>query len=125
MPVRLPRIIEKLRKFQKRYPIRIWATQRLRDYLVNGYALNQQRFQQNAAELEQALELIRKAAQSPELRTVEGRGLVEIISRYTHRLSSGCKDTTKVCWTTPKAILVGICQHRMLRCEHWENLITN
>jgi hypothetical protein len=31
---------------------RIWATQRLRDYLVNGYTLNQQRFQQNAAELE-------------------------------------------------------------------------
>jgi len=61
----------------------MWATQRLWDYLVNGYALNQQRFQQNAAELEQALELIRKAAQSPELRTVEGRGLVEIISRYT------------------------------------------
>jgi len=68
---------------QKGTQFRMWATQRLRDYLVNGYALNQQRFQQNAAELEQALELIRKAAQSPELRTVEGRGLVEIISRYT------------------------------------------
>lgn len=62
---------------------RIWATQRLRELLVNGYSVNQQRFEKNAAELEQALALIKKAAQSPELGTVEGRGLVEIISRYT------------------------------------------
>ena len=62
---------------------RMWATQRLRELLVNGYSVNQQRFEQNAAELEQALALIKKAAQSPELGTVDGRGLVEIISRYT------------------------------------------
>lgn len=62
---------------------RIWASQRLREYLVNGYIINQQRFEQNAAELEQALALIKRAAQSPELCTEEGRGLVEIISRYT------------------------------------------
>lgn len=62
---------------------RIWATQRLREYLIQGYAVDQQRFEQNAAELEQALCLIRKAAQSPELSTDAGRGLVDIISRYT------------------------------------------
>ena len=62
---------------------RIWATQRLRELLVHGYTINQQRFEQNAAELEQALTLIRKSAQSPELNTAEGRGLVEIIGRYT------------------------------------------
>lgn len=62
---------------------RVWATKRLRDYLVQGYALNRQRFEQNAAELEQALALIRKAARSPGLGTAEGRGLVEIIGRYT------------------------------------------
>ena len=62
---------------------RIWATQRLREYLTKGYTLNQQRFEQNAKELEAALKLIRKAAQSPELATESGRGLVEIISRYT------------------------------------------
>lgn len=62
---------------------RIWATQRLREFLVNGYAINQQRFEQNAAELEKTLALIKKAARNPELGTEEGRGLVEIISRYT------------------------------------------
>ncbi|HFE32266.1 MAG TPA: hypothetical protein ENJ17_03030, partial [Gammaproteobacteria bacterium] len=62
---------------------RIWATQRLRDYLVKGYAINRQRLEQNARELEQALKLVRKAARSPALDTDTGRGLVEIISRYT------------------------------------------
>ena len=62
---------------------RIWATQRLREYLVQGYTLNQQRFDKNSSELQQALNLIRKTAQSPELNTDEGRGLIEIISRYT------------------------------------------
>ena len=62
---------------------RIWATQRLREYLVQGYTLNQQRFDKNSSELQQALNLIRKTAQSPELNTDEWRGLIEIISRYT------------------------------------------
>ena len=62
---------------------RIWATQRLSDYLVKGYALNKTRFEQNAVELEHALALIKKTAQSPELSTDAGRGLVDIVSRYT------------------------------------------
>lgn len=62
---------------------RIWATQRLREYLVQGYTLNQARFDKNAAELQQALVLIRKAAQSPGLSAEAGGGLVEIVSRYT------------------------------------------
>jgi prophage maintenance system killer protein len=62
---------------------RIWATQRLREYLVQGYSIDQERFDKNAAELQQALALIRKAAQSPEINAKSGRGLVEIVSRYT------------------------------------------
>lgn len=62
---------------------RIWATTRLKEYLLQGYSLNHQRLQQNAAELEQALALIRKAAASPELTLDSGRGLVSIVSRYT------------------------------------------
>lgn len=62
---------------------RIWATQRLKEVLVQGYSLNKQRFEQNAAELEQALMLIKKAAQSSELSTDTGRGLLDISRRYT------------------------------------------
>lgn len=62
---------------------RIWATQRLREHLVKGYSINRQRFDENAAELEQALALIQKAAHSPSLATDMGRGLVDIMGRYT------------------------------------------
>ena len=70
-------------KSQRGTQFRMWATQRLREYLLQGYTINEQRFDKNAAELQQALALIKKTAQSPELKTDEGRGLVEIISRYT------------------------------------------
>ena len=70
-------------KSQRGTQFRIWATQRLREYLVQGYALNQQRFDKNAAALQQALKLIRKAAKSPEITAEAGSGLVEIVSRYT------------------------------------------
>ncbi|MDH2273702.1 RhuM family protein [Moraxella porci] len=62
---------------------RRWATARLKDYLLKGYAINQERLAQNAHELEQALALIQKTAQSPNLTLDGGRGLVDIVSRYT------------------------------------------
>ena len=62
---------------------RIWATQRLKEYLVQGYSVNQLRFQQNAAELQQALALIRQAAKASSLASDMGRGLVDIMGRYT------------------------------------------
>ena len=70
-------------KSQQGTRFRICATQRLKEYLVQGYTLNQARFDKNSAELQQALGLIRKAACSPELTGNAGRGLVDIVSRYT------------------------------------------
>ena len=63
---------------------RRWATARLKEYLTQGYTINQKRLQQNARELEQALALIQKTANSSELTLESGRGLVDIVSRYTH-----------------------------------------
>ncbi len=62
---------------------RQWATARLKDYLIKGYAINQQRFEQNSNELEQALTLINKALNNPEIAKNESQGLAEIVSRYT------------------------------------------
>lgn len=62
---------------------RIWATQRLKEHLTRGYTINRQRFEQNAHELGQALALVKKAVKSKGLGLEEGRGLVEIVSRYT------------------------------------------
>ena len=62
---------------------RQWATGLLKEHLTRGYTLNRERFEANARELEAALELVRKTARAPELDVDGGRGLVEIVSRYT------------------------------------------
>jgi prophage maintenance system killer protein len=62
---------------------RIWATRTLREHLVRGYTLDRQRFARNAAELEAALSLVRKASAGEALTTDQGRGLVDVIARYT------------------------------------------
>ena len=62
---------------------RQWATGVLREHLMQGWSLDRARFEHNAAELEAALALVRKTARSPDLIAETGRGLVEIVSRYT------------------------------------------
>ena len=62
---------------------RVWATRTLRDHLVRGYTVNRQRLESNARELEAALALVRKAAAGDALTSEQGRGLVDIIARYT------------------------------------------
>ena len=61
---------------------RQWATRILREHLSQGWTLNRQRFEANAQELQAALALLRKAAQSSALDLQSGRGLVDIASRY-------------------------------------------
>ena len=61
---------------------RQWATRILRAHLTQGWTLSQQRFEANARELEAAMALVQKAAQSPELQADTGRGLVNIVTRY-------------------------------------------
>jgi DOC domain and unchracterized virulence related domain len=63
---------------------RQWATQVLRQHLTQGYSLDRERFEKNAAELEAALLLVRKAAAGQALTADLGRGLVDVIARYTH-----------------------------------------
>lgn len=62
---------------------RIWATNTLREHLVRGYTLDRERFDINAAELEATLSLARRAATGTALTTDMGRGLVDVIARYT------------------------------------------
>ena len=62
---------------------RQWATGVLRQHLLQGYTLNQKRFEDNARELEKALLLIRKTAESPALSRESGKGLVDVATSYT------------------------------------------
>ena len=69
-------------KSQQGTRFRQWATRILHEHLTQGYTLNRQRLEANARELEAALQLVKKAAQSPELLADTGRGLVDIVTRY-------------------------------------------
>lgn len=65
---------------------RQWATQRLKDYLVQGYSLNEKRLHQlseNMRHLEQAVKLIQASGTDDTLNVSEAKGLLEILSHYT------------------------------------------
>ncbi len=68
---------------KKGVQFRQWATGVLRQHLLRGYTLNQKRFEDNARELEKALLLIRKTAESPALSRESGKGLVDVVTSYT------------------------------------------
>jgi death-on-curing family protein len=65
---------------------RIWATEKIKNFLVKGYTLNEKRLQQvvqNMQQLEQAVKLIQQSGSSGELSATETKGLLEIITNYT------------------------------------------
>jgi hypothetical protein len=58
---------------------RQWATQRLKDYLVQGYAINQKRLKQ----LEQVVNIVQQSGKAKDLSAPEAKGLLDIITNYT------------------------------------------
>jgi prophage maintenance system killer protein len=58
---------------------RQWATARLKDYLVKGYAINQKRLD----ELSQMVRIIAQTNESDDLKLNEAKGLVSVLSHYT------------------------------------------
>lgn len=58
---------------------RQWATQRLKDYLVKGYAINQQRLEQ----LNQIVNVIQQSGKTDNIQLDEAKGLLEILGNYT------------------------------------------
>lgn len=62
---------------------RQWATKVLKQYLLDGYALNKDKLQQKKLdELNQTLQLIKNSIESKELGSDVSKGFVEIISNY-------------------------------------------
>jgi len=58
---------------------RQWATQRLKEHLINGYTTNQRRLDQ----LQQTVKLIQKSGNNSDLNLAEAKGLLDILSNYT------------------------------------------
>ncbi len=62
---------------------RIWANKILKEYLINGYVLNQEKLQQKKLdELDQTIQLIKQGLKNQELSNTEAKGFVEIIGNY-------------------------------------------
>ncbi len=84
---------------------RIWATQRLKDYLVQGYAINEKRLQEATGkfqDLKNAIKLAAKAGNIEALTTVEAKGILGVIEQYAYALETLDKyDHQKLTIETP------------------------
>lgn len=63
---------------------RIWATQVLRQHLIQGYSLHQRRLQERGlSDLQQALALMARTLSSRGLVSDEGQAVLEVVQRYS------------------------------------------
>ncbi len=67
----------------KAIKFRKWATKVLKEYITKGYALNQKRIQERFVEFEKEIELLTKVIKTQELKEIEAKGFLEIITKYT------------------------------------------
>ena len=68
---------------------RIWANKVLKNYLVQGYALNEKRLKEQADKvkvLEKSLEVFKRVADNYQLKQDEFTGIIKVISDYTYAL---------------------------------------
>jgi prophage maintenance system killer protein len=66
---------------------RQWATTVLRQHLVEGYTLNQQRLRERGIEFEQALDLLSRTLANRELVNAEGAAVLGVIADYARSWS--------------------------------------
>lgn len=70
---------------------RQWATQRLKDYLVKGYALNEKRLKElhyKYSDLQQAIKLAANAGNIESLSSTEATGILKVIEQYAYALET-------------------------------------
>lgn len=70
---------------------RQWATQRLKDYLVRGYVLNEKRLKElnyKYSELQNAIKLASNAGNVESLSSTEAKGILKVIESYAYALET-------------------------------------
>jgi prophage maintenance system killer protein len=72
---------------QRATRFRIWATNTLRQHLVEGYTLNQHRLRERGIEFEQALDLLSRTLANRQLVNPEGEAVVQVIADYARSWS--------------------------------------
>lgn len=66
---------------------RIWATQTLKQHLVEGYSLNQKRLKERGIEFEQALNLLSQTLTNQQLINDDGQAVISVINDYARSWS--------------------------------------
>jgi len=66
---------------------RKWATNVLKQYLVDGYALNEKRLQERNIEFEQAISLLSSTLNNQSLVNQEGESVLHVVSEYARSWS--------------------------------------
>lgn len=70
---------------------RQWATQRLKDFLVQGFAINEKRLKElnyKYADLQKAIKLAANAGHIDSLSTNEAKGILKVIEEYAYALET-------------------------------------
>jgi prophage maintenance system killer protein len=70
---------------------RQWATQRLKDYLVQGYALNEKRLKESEGkfiDLQRLIKLAAQAGNNENLSSVEAKGILRVLEQYAYALET-------------------------------------
>ena len=68
---------------------RIWANQVIKDYLINGFAINEKRLKaqiNNLNSLKETVQMLSKVAEQKRLTNEESEGLLKIVSDYAYAL---------------------------------------
>ena len=76
-------------KSQRGTQFRIWANKILKEYLIQGYSINEnalKRQNEKLSELQKTIKILSSAIQSKELTSDESKGLLSIISDYSYAL---------------------------------------
>jgi prophage maintenance system killer protein len=77
-------------KSQRGTQFRIWASNILKQYLLQGYALNEQKLQaqqEKLADLKQAIALSSRLVHNKDLSASESQGILAILEKYSHALA--------------------------------------
>jgi len=68
---------------KKATKFRQWATKILKDYILKGYALNQEKLKENFEEFKKEIDLLQKAIKNQNLTEIEAKGFLDIITKYS------------------------------------------
>ena len=74
---------------KKGMEFRIWSSNILKEYIIKGYSINQNRLKENGLkEFEESILFLKNIVKNKELSSDEQKGLLDVILNYSHTWST-------------------------------------